>query len=309
MDRSRIGSLGNTLIEAYHSNAQRTNPFHSQITMDSMKSLNSSLPSNSSPSRKGRNPPEQLLQVFKAAALSVTNLYKTAASEQVQSRASGYQDALEDLLSFLDKEHIGHGQNSEGQRIRKWIAERVISNNNNRPSGNQTVDSDEDAEEEKRARSSSPVVHRKPSREESLRDTSRKSTSPRPESASRPSTVQSSAPKRRSEYSPPVADFTFRSPSSLSSTLDATMDKPTEIAFIGGQSSHNPAVRVGVLPRLPRSARQNGYSSRTQSRSSGSTSSLGAASGTKRRLPFGEYFDMGSLGIAKDNNSKRGRHF
>lgn len=273
--------------------------------MDSMRSLNSSLPRNSSPSGKSSNPPEKLLQAFKAAALSVTNLYKTAASEQAQSRAAGYQDALEDLLSYLDKENIGVVDSSEGQRVRQWISERI---SNNRLPGNQTADSDEDGDEEKRARSSSPVLQRKSSREESLRDVSGAiSISPRPESTPRTTIVHSSVPRRRTECSPPVADFTFRSPATLTSTLDCSIDKPAEIAFIGGQVPHNQPLRVGVLPRLPRSARQNGHPNRAQSRSAGSAASLGPASGTKRRLPFGDYFDLG--GLAKDNNSKRGRHF
>ena len=273
--------------------------------MDSMRSLNSSLPTNSSPARTKSNPPEKLLQAFKAAALSVTNLYKTAASEQAQARAAGYQDALEDLLSYLDKDNIGLADRSEGQKVRQWAVERV---NNNRLSGNQITDSDEDAEEEKRTRSTSPVLQRKLSREDSIRDASAAiSVSPRPEPALRATVMQSSVPRRRAEHSPPVADFTFRSAPTINSTFDSNMDKPAEIAFIGGQVPHNPPLRVGVLPRLPRSARQNGHPNRIQSRSTGSATSIGTASGTKRRLPFGEYFDLGSL--AKDNNSKRGRHF
>ena len=273
--------------------------------MDSMRSLNSSLPTNSTPAGTKSNPPEKLLQVFKAAALSVTNLYKTAASEQAQARAAGYQDALEDLLTYLDKDNIGLIDRSEGQKIRQWTVERIT---NNRLPGNQVADSDEDAEEEKRARSSSPILQRKLSREENYRDAcAATSISPRPESALRTTVVQSSIPKRRTEHSPPVADFTFRSAPTLTSTLDGNIDKPAEIAFIGGQVPHNPPLRVGVLPRLARSTRQNGHPNRTQSRTAGSAASLGAASGTKRRLPFGEYFDVGSL--AKENSSKRGRHF
>ena len=72
-----------------------------------MRSLNTSLPRTSP--RRNQQPPEELLSAFKAAALSVTNLYKNAASEQARSRAAGYQDALDDLLSFLDKENLGLG--------------------------------------------------------------------------------------------------------------------------------------------------------------------------------------------------------
>ncbi|KKF94944.1 hypothetical protein CFO_g2723 [Ceratocystis platani] len=53
--------------------------------------------------------PEQLLDAFRAAALSVTKLYKTSASAQNKARLDGYQDCLEDLLAFLDRENIGLG--------------------------------------------------------------------------------------------------------------------------------------------------------------------------------------------------------
>jgi hypothetical protein len=68
-------------------------------------------------------PPEQLLQAFKNAALSVTNLYKSAVTDQNNSRAAGYQDALDDLLRFLDSENLGL-QDGEGWRVRQWATER-----------------------------------------------------------------------------------------------------------------------------------------------------------------------------------------
>ncbi|KAJ5868645.1 hypothetical protein N7534_003198 [Penicillium rubens] len=80
--------------------------------MDSMRSLNTSLPS----STPRPQPPEQLLQQFKAAALSVTNLYKNAVCEQAQARSLGYQEAIEDLLHFLDRENLGLGD-GEGWKL------------------------------------------------------------------------------------------------------------------------------------------------------------------------------------------------
>ncbi|RMZ90643.1 hypothetical protein DV736_g2130, partial [Chaetothyriales sp. CBS 134916] len=88
--------------------------------MDSMRSLNTSLPAAYS-SRPA--PREQLLQAFKTAALSVTNLYKSAAADQQSSRTAGYQDALDDLLRMMDSENLGV-QDGEGWRIRQWVTER-----------------------------------------------------------------------------------------------------------------------------------------------------------------------------------------
>ncbi|CAK7270539.1 hypothetical protein SEPCBS57363_004154 [Sporothrix epigloea] len=63
--------------------------------------------------------PEELLDVFKAAALSVTKLYKTSAAVQSKARIEGYQDCLEDLLTVLEK-----GE-TDVRTIRRWVVERL----------------------------------------------------------------------------------------------------------------------------------------------------------------------------------------
>ncbi|KAK2879924.1 hypothetical protein FQN49_000736, partial [Arthroderma sp. PD_2] len=125
--------------------------------MDSMRSLNKSLPSTST-----AQPPELLLQAFKTAALSVTNLYKNAVSDQAQSRHLGYQDALEDLRALLDKEKIGLGD-GEGLKIRNWVMDKIDM------TGTSSNDSDDDkADADKANRSASPAVMRKPNSDTTL---------------------------------------------------------------------------------------------------------------------------------------------
>lgn len=63
--------------------------------------------------------PEELLDVFKAAALSVTKLYKTSAAVQSKARVEGYQDCLEDLLAVLEK------GDADVRTIRRWALERL----------------------------------------------------------------------------------------------------------------------------------------------------------------------------------------
>ncbi|CAK7245954.1 MAG: hypothetical protein STHCBS139747_007559 [Sporothrix thermara] len=63
--------------------------------------------------------PEELLDVFKAAALSVTKLYKTSAAVQSKARIEGYQDCLEDLLAVLEKSDV------DLRTIRRWVNERI----------------------------------------------------------------------------------------------------------------------------------------------------------------------------------------
>src|SRR5271170_1311326 len=123
--------------------------------MDSMRSLNTSLPGTSPSKQHGTEPPEQLLQAFKAAALSVTKLYKTAAADQNRARSEGYQDALDELLAFLDREDIGLSD-GEGWKIRRWATERLDGRGD---SGSQTMESEDEAAE-KTDGVSSPELHR-----------------------------------------------------------------------------------------------------------------------------------------------------
>lgn len=85
--------------------------------------------------------PEQLLDVFKAAALSVTKLYKSSVAAETKARTDGYQECLDDLSAFLDRE----GQNlGEGGllRLRKWASER----REGRELSPQSSESEEEAE-------------------------------------------------------------------------------------------------------------------------------------------------------------------
>ena len=109
-----------------------------------MRSLNTSLPRTST-RRRAAQPSGELLQAFKSAALSVTQLYKTAAADQEKARLAGYQDALDDLLSYLDQENIGVGD-GEGWSVRKWATERLDS-------GLGASDGEADVEEERHGES------------------------------------------------------------------------------------------------------------------------------------------------------------
>jgi hypothetical protein len=122
--------------------------------MDSMRSLNTSLPRTR---RRQPTPQPDTHKAFKDTALTVTNLYRTALADIERSRSDGYQQALDDLLGFLDKENLGVGD-GEGWRIRQWATERL----DGALPVHSTSDTDEDLAEEQRARSSSPVVEHVP---------------------------------------------------------------------------------------------------------------------------------------------------
>lgn len=274
--------------------------------MDSMKSLNKSLPKASN--KVQTQPPEPLLQAFRTAALSVTNLYKISAADQSLSRHLGYQDALDSLLVFLDSENLGLGD-GEGWRVRQWATERL--------DGTQPVhagsDSDDDRVEAiKRTRSTSPTIERKPSQETlETRQPSRSASPVRVASAPPTTTPQSCGQPSRPEI------FSFRSALHYPQDEEMQSEIPSPIISLpesvpeGLASLPTPAVRVEVLPRGPRTTYRNAhYSNRHNTRSSNSTRPLGIGAGSKRKTAFGDFFDLGNLPDGKDNPSvasKRGR--
>ncbi|KAL8803251.1 MAG: hypothetical protein Q9182_003282 [Xanthomendoza sp. 2 TL-2023] len=280
--------------------------------MDSMRNLHTSLPRSPS----SRQPPEQLLQAFKTAALSVTNLYKTAASEQIRARQNGYQEALDDILAFLDKEHLGLGD-GEGWKVRQWATERLDSNAADR--GTVSESDDERAETEKRARSSSPVVQYKSPNTENLPP--RVSTSPlRVTSAPPPPQVLPQPPTSHPTSVPEI--FSFRSSHPYPQDVEMASSQPASTVSTPTVSQPEiqatsvptppPAVRVEVLPRGARTSYRNSNSHASRHNTRGATlinrRSLGSGAGSKRRFDLNEYFDLGNLGEGRDGGGgKRGR--
>ncbi|KEF62915.1 uncharacterized protein A1O9_00889 [Exophiala aquamarina CBS 119918] len=258
--------------------------------MDSMRSLNTSLP----PSTSRPPPPEQLLQAFRTAALSVTNLYKSAVTDQSASRQAGYQDALEDLLSFLDRENLGL-QDGEGWRVRQWATERYDGSAHQQ----QAESDDERGEIETRPRNNSI------SRAQSPEQVRTQSEPPRMESAVRPAAVDDTQPPpaRNLASATPIFRFTGQSSSEEMQTDDnsITVDEPQSAPT----NSEGP-LRLEVI---------NNRAVRTPTRHSGQRHSSKAngreftfTAGTKRKLQFPDFFDISNIGPRDGaGGSKRGR--
>ncbi|KAI9699708.1 MAG: hypothetical protein M1836_002742 [Candelina mexicana] len=286
--------------------------------MDSMRSLDTSLPTSSSTKTQRAQPPEQLLQAFKAAALSVTNLYKTAATGQSQARQSGYQDALDDLLIYLDKENLGL-DDGEGWKVRKWATERLDGAAQAQSPGES--DDDGKGEVEVRARSSSPTIPRKQSRDiQQTRYSTRSASPPRTESAPPTAAATSTTilPTQASML-PKVDAFTFRSaypyPIQQDTVMDSSEHEPSSFPLHSSQQephaqsvpSSTPSLRVEVVPRHLRSGGRHGaHSNRGFNRASATVSALGTGAGFKRKIPFGEFFDIGSFNNGKDGGTGGG---
>ncbi|KAH7350885.1 hypothetical protein BKA65DRAFT_246698 [Rhexocercosporidium sp. MPI-PUGE-AT-0058] len=285
--------------------------------MDSMRSLNTSLPgptptstaAPASSTTKHQDPPEQLLTAFKAAALSVTNLYKSAAADQGRARAEGYQDALDELLAYLDKEDIGLSD-GEGWRIRRWATERL----DGRDSVTPNMESDDEASE-KADRGSSPVVQRSQSssRLPTTSNPIRAASPVRMDSAPSPTTTSNTVDSAPNSI-PPQATFTFRSSHPYPQDADLILsdldmnDNTRAPSHDGSVTSHasNTAPSGLGITRPPRT-RQNIHS-RVGSRPNGT---IGRGAGQKRKINFGEFFDIGNLGQGRDGfggGGKRGRY-
>lgn len=272
--------------------------------MDSMRSLNTSLP-GATPSKIPAEHPEQLLSAFKAAALAVTNLYKGAAANQGRARAEGYQDALDELLAFLDKQDIGLSD-GEGWRVRRWATERLDGR------ASASMESDDEVSD-KQERGSSPILQRSQSatRLPTPSNPVRTASPVRPEAQAPPTIVTPTSEESTFNMLPPQGNFSFRSSHPYPQDADIILSD-LDISDSNRPQSHDSSASTNntgiTITRQPRGRNNNNNSSRLVTRTS---SSIGRGAGTKRKINFGEFFDIGNL--HKDGNgggggAKRGRH-
>ncbi|KAK4540400.1 hypothetical protein LTR36_009257 [Oleoguttula mirabilis] len=306
--------------------------------MESMRQLGTSLP------RRRNDEPLDLLSDFRTAARSVTNLYKTAASAQGKARAAGYQDALDDVLAFLDKENMGL-MDGEGWRVRQWATARLEDAAGGVPEQKQQAGSDDDevAEREEEAagtRSSSPEVQRKPPTLPTPSSELAEQAPSHREALAEPPAIQSPPPEAHppqptaavsaSAPVPSLNDFTFRSNHHQAYPTNhdrepATMDLDTAST---PPSSTEP---IRIIPRPSRNRHNTNHNHNRQQRererggNGGAAAinfNLGAGAGSKRKIPYPDFFDISGInnnnldgqdrrdggGGGKGGGGKRGRH-
>jgi len=239
--------------------------------MDSMRSLNRSLPSTP-PDRPA--PPEQLLQAFRQAALSVTNLYKSAAGDHDSIRQAGYQDAIDDLLKFLDRENLGV-QDGEGWRVRQWATAKYDGSYVQHGDG----DEEDTSEGEQRLRSSSPE---KPTEAEDQTGPPQEHENTTPVPVQEP--AQAQPPHQHQQ---PVFQFSGASEHTMQT------DEPSS-----SSQEQNPPLRVEVVNRNNRNAHKhnNRYTPRSTSRVPTQSAS------SKRKLPFPDMSEIFNIGFDKKDN-------
>ena len=235
--------------------------------MDSMTSLNTSLPSTH-PSRSA--PAEQLLAAFKSAALSVTHLYKSAVTDQSSSRAAGYQDALDDMLRFLDSENLGL-QDGEGWQMRQWVTERYDGTANQAQ-----ADSDgERSEIGQHNQAESPPVVEEP----------REAPEPEPQVDA---SMKEATAEAISTDAEPQSVFKFTAGESSPRIEEVPSSSPSH-----HEPSSPPPIKVEIVNRIQRTPHRRGgqrHNTRTQIRE------LTSTAGTKRKMQFPEFFDISNFG-------------
>lgn len=256
-----------------------------------MRSLNTSLPT----STPRPQPSEQLLQSFKAAALSVTQLYKNAVCEQAQARSAGYQEAIEDLLHFLDRENLGLGD-GEGWKVRQWATEKCDG------TASQMTDEDDRVDSEKLDRSAMPSATRKeaPAHE----PTSRHQAASTPASVPRPETTAPTPQAQDTNAgSPPMFTFTAGPTFPLCQELDMDMQSLDNSV---SPSQDGAPVSVSLMPRTPRQSHRHNHNHSCPNVRPPPRETP-ASMGSKRKFTFGDFFDVSD---PRDNifgGGKRGR--
>ncbi|GAW17063.1 hypothetical protein ANO14919_065130 [Xylariales sp. No.14919] len=236
--------------------------------------------------------PEQLLDAFKAAALSVTKLYKTSAAAQAKSRSDGYQDCLDDLLGFLDKRNIGLGD-GEGWQIRKWATERL----DGRDSGPQVTDDEEEIDKAETA--SSPELQRP----NVVSQSSTMRTDSAPPASHPPPVVEPVVEEPQMITVPTQENFTFQSshPYPQESYLNiANLDLSDSIRTNDNTIQSPPTTSITHGARLRKDKRCSRPRNST-------TAHLGKGAGQKRPINFAELFDVGGLNFGRDTSGREGK--
>jgi hypothetical protein len=242
-----------------------------------MRSLNTSLPAAHS---SRQLPPEQLLQAFKTAALSVTNLYKAAVTDQTNNRAAGYQDALDDLMRFLDHENLGL-QDGEGWRVRQWVSERY-DGTANQPQ----TDEEERPDTEQRAQSAPPPAHHQEPQSQQQNQAAFDENK-----EVQVSTSESTASTNPGGiYHFTAGDRNLTHPENRSATNEA--DQPSQ------------PIRVEVINRMSRPSHRSSHRHTMKS----SNRDFPALAGSKRKFPIPDFFNITNIDLDEQGGeNKRGR--
>ncbi|KAK1828142.1 hypothetical protein QBC39DRAFT_158026 [Podospora conica] len=245
------------------------------------------------------NHDSDLLDAFRGAALSVTKLYKIASQHLAKTRADGYQDCLDDLILFLDKESFRSPE--DAAKVRRWAAERLEG----RETISQSLESEDEVDNKPEA-ASSPVVMRAsipPQQPPAARyEVQMKDHSP-------PAAAAAPAPPTPIAEMPPV---TF--PSRDVFTFQSNVPYPQDISLDAldlsdSQQSHRHPSMTAATPTSTSVPLPTPRHPRTRNGRAPPRGTAARMAGQKRKVNLDEIFDVGSLPHVKDvfGNNKRSR--
>jgi len=216
----------------------------------------------------------ELLDAFRAAALSVTKLYKISASSQAKSRTDGYHDCLEDILAFLDREGLGVSD-GEASRVRKWVVERI----DGREAISQALESEDEAEK--------PDV--------TSPQTQRSNSAPQPSVARNEIQMKDPAPPNIppvQSVSPLAEETEIVVPSLETFSFQSPMPYPPDymsLANLDLSDTHAQAPTRG-----PTASSTTPRITRTRTGRAGPRISVSRGAGQKRKVNLAEIFDIGN---------------
>ena len=236
---------------------------------------------------------KDLLETFKAAALSVTKLYKTSAAASSKARADGYQECLEDLLSFMERQKLG--LDGPVAAIRQWALDRQDGREGTVPAPDVGILSEDDGAG---VPPSSPVVSRAEPVDKHGSSSSTTSTNIDTDMKPVPSNIGSNDPTTV-PIVPTRETFSFQSPIPYPTDHSYPNLATLELSDHNNQQPQHHHQQTKVKARIRPDARRLNRSS-----------NLRSLTGQKRKINFDELFDLSSLG--KDpfggSGGKRSRH-
>ncbi|KAJ5505552.1 hypothetical protein N7453_004509 [Penicillium expansum] len=246
--------------------------------MDSMRSLNTSLPS----STPRPQPPEQLLQQFKAAALSVTNLYKNA---RICSTS------LTVRTSVSETERGGRFDNGQPKNVTGL--DRKAAMKMLRPTSVTEV----------------PLRLLPAKRNLHPKTIARQTPTSAPAPTSKPESITPPPPPAQLHETPSFATpavFTFSAGPTYPQCQELDMDVQSSDNSSGTMQDGAP-VSVSVMPRNSRPHHRHNNHPRSNARLSPRESP--ASLGSKRKFTFPDFFDLSGLNNGRDasGGGKRGR--
>lgn len=264
-----------------------------QRNMDSMRNLNNSLP-RSGPRRRNAQSKShaELLQAFRTAALSVTQLYKNAAADNQNAREAGYQEALEDVLTFLDQENIGLGD-GEGWRVRRWATERLSPESFAVEGEANESDGDEVKDTQSRASSAQPLAE--PSKATPSAPNLRSVSEEAPKSFASAPSMPPAAEENTPVSEPPQSSFLFRAAGPQLSFSDMDVDG-AGAPLARSNRNHRPATNA----RSAAAAKEHINAL--------PLTFLSTGAGSKRKQAFTDLFDISDISTkGPAGGAKRGR--